>query len=564
MLERKLINDTTIEFNGSTYVIVENILVSGEMKKYNMDLYSNRYSYLINNVAELIHDEEKEEPIEEGSKIVLVKRFCKIYRIEKDSKGIQYLKKIFCNLYKCTICGNYFLAYSKPGSACKSCAVSMNRSLYTEIPPEHKDQFVDLVKNMHSRCYNPANPRYQIYSSKGITVYDGWRAYNCEISDAERAEKIHKFYKYSIELGWKPGLEIDRIDNNKGYYPGNIRFITLRGNVNNRSTTLVETINGISKSRAGWARFIGKKPYELQTIVDKYDGSVAKAYYLNLELQRMIDFAIKELKEKNIDRDRDFLEEFTVKQRCDSTTGLLYRGIVTSKSNWARAMDGKISPNTLDDALRRHGNSIEKLIEYSENNEMTHDYKALFDYAIDSGKIYEMMKQNRGTSPLFEFMGLKTSAKVWSELLQMGYNTVSILCSRNKYNFESLFRYNGRFYYPFLDLLKYKPNLFKDLENRIFYNNKPLNSSDFNPEKFLQAYENWISTGIWELDSNPSSSTSTSTIGDIIINIAGSIFTEILNDGKFLCDRNKTITMNERFSGKNIIIASNGKQYLVK
>lgn len=288
---------------------------------------------------------------------------------------------------------------------------------------------------------------------------------------------------------------------------------------------------------------------------NKYYNNLNNIYLFESGLRPYIDKAFRKFKEENIH------EPNMKRVRVDQGVGLMYRGVITSKSNWARAMDGKISPNTLDDVLRRHDNSIEKLIEYSENNKMNHDYKALFDYAIDSGRIYEITQENtsKQTVKFRKFNGLSIPSIIIDNLCGLTPGASSVLLCR--YSLENLMK--GRFKDGFINALK-NPDVLYQYSNRIFYNNKPLNSSDFNPEKFLQAYENWISTGIWELDSNPSSSTSTSTIGDIIINIAGSIFTEILNNGKFLCDRNKTITMNERFSGKNIIIASNGKQYLVK
>ena len=42
----------------------------------------------------------------------------------------------------------------------------------------------------------------------------------------EWREDFKKFYDWSIENGWKEGLEIDRIDSGKDYEPSNCRYIT--------------------------------------------------------------------------------------------------------------------------------------------------------------------------------------------------------------------------------------------------------------------------------------------------------------------------------------------------
>lgn len=61
---------------------------------------------------------------------------------------------------------------------------------------------------------------------RGIEVYAPWQS--------ER----HAFLAYLVTLdGWDvPHFELDRIDVNGGYAPGNLRFVTKRQNVNNRRT----------------------------------------------------------------------------------------------------------------------------------------------------------------------------------------------------------------------------------------------------------------------------------------------------------------------------------------
>ena len=66
-------------------------------------------------------------------------------------------------------------------------------------------------ENMIQRCHNPNNHGYVDYGGRGIQVYPAWR-------------ESRVFLKYCDEvLGPKPqGYSLDRIDNNRGYEPGNI------------------------------------------------------------------------------------------------------------------------------------------------------------------------------------------------------------------------------------------------------------------------------------------------------------------------------------------------------
>ena len=69
-------------------------------------------------------------------------------------------------------------------------------------------------------------PHLCLYRDRGITVCEEWR-------NSPRA-----FSDWLLEHRWKKGLQIDRIDNNKGYSPENCRVVTSKENVNNRRNTL--------------------------------------------------------------------------------------------------------------------------------------------------------------------------------------------------------------------------------------------------------------------------------------------------------------------------------------
>lgn len=65
----------------------------------------------------------------------------------------------------------------------------------------------------------------QYYFDKGITVCSEWNKYIT-------------FRDWAKVNGYKKGLQIDRIDNSKGYYPHNCHFVTQIENMANRDCTL--------------------------------------------------------------------------------------------------------------------------------------------------------------------------------------------------------------------------------------------------------------------------------------------------------------------------------------
>jgi hypothetical protein len=72
-----------------------------------------------------------------------------------------------------------------------------------------------------SRCTNPNEPGYKHYGGRGITVCDRWR---------------NSFEAFLADMGEcpSPDLSIDRIDNEKGYEPGNCRWATRKEQRANR------------------------------------------------------------------------------------------------------------------------------------------------------------------------------------------------------------------------------------------------------------------------------------------------------------------------------------------
>ncbi len=65
--------------------------------------------------------------------------------------------------------------------------------------------------HMKNRCQNPNYSEYKYYGGRGIKVCERWQDFTNFLADmGERSE----------------GLTLDRINNSKGYEPGNCRWVT--------------------------------------------------------------------------------------------------------------------------------------------------------------------------------------------------------------------------------------------------------------------------------------------------------------------------------------------------
>lgn len=100
--------------------------------------------------------------------------------------------------------------------------------------------------SMLRRCYGKNHTAYQRYGGRGIAVCDRWR------------ESFAAFLK---DMGRRPsaGHSIDRVDNTKGYEPGNCRWATAREQANNRAVTITATLDGVTRPLTEWCEELGLK-----------------------------------------------------------------------------------------------------------------------------------------------------------------------------------------------------------------------------------------------------------------------------------------------------------------
>ena len=141
-------------------------------------------------------------------------------------------------LHKCASCGKPD-AVKKETSSCRSCTGRKNATKHgMRYAPEYS-----VWQSMIERCRYPSQVSYKRYGAMGIAVCDRWLDFTSFYSDmGERPSSDH---------------QLDRIDNRKGYEPGNCRWVTRKENMNNKTNHRVIEWRGEALNLSQWAERTG-------------------------------------------------------------------------------------------------------------------------------------------------------------------------------------------------------------------------------------------------------------------------------------------------------------------
>lgn len=110
--------------------------------------------------------------------------------------------------------------------------------------------------HMVGRCCNETDTDYASYGGRGITICPRWR---------------ESFANFLEDMGPRPrGKELDRINNNGNYEPGNCRWATRsQQNRNTRRTNNI-TYNGEIRCLTEWASIVGVDRETLRYRIKKW------------------------------------------------------------------------------------------------------------------------------------------------------------------------------------------------------------------------------------------------------------------------------------------------------
>lgn len=131
-------------------------------------------------------------------------------------------------------CGNrkVVTGYDMTSGRIKSCGCESVKNRFTKTHGFTKERIYSIWAGIKNRCYNDKKGEYFLYGGRGIFMCESWR------------NDFMSFYEWSMENGYKDNLTIDRIDNNKGYFPDNCRWVAVSEQNNNKRNIKRYLING--------------------------------------------------------------------------------------------------------------------------------------------------------------------------------------------------------------------------------------------------------------------------------------------------------------------------------
>ena len=156
-------------------------------------------------------------------------RFGRLTVIERaENKGKRVCWRCHCDCGNICIVRGYHLTLGKIKSC--GCLQKEQRHNHLQHGMSHSPIY-EIWHTIKQRCLNPNNKSYQYYGERGISIYTEW------------VENFQVFYDYVSQLPHfgEKGYSLDRIDNEKGYEPDNLRWATRKEqNCNQRRTIYVE------------------------------------------------------------------------------------------------------------------------------------------------------------------------------------------------------------------------------------------------------------------------------------------------------------------------------------
>ena len=106
------------------------------------------------------------------------------------------------------------------GGVCAKCSIPLKSGAHGQS----KTKLYKLWAGMKARCLIPSAQHYEYYGGRGVQVSSEWLDYL-------------PFAAWARSSGYTEGLEIDRLDNDGHYEPGNCRFVTHQINSQKRSNS---------------------------------------------------------------------------------------------------------------------------------------------------------------------------------------------------------------------------------------------------------------------------------------------------------------------------------------
>jgi hypothetical protein len=134
--------------------------------------------------------------------------------------------------------------------------------------PEHM-----IWCSIKQRCFNPENKAYARYGGRGIVMCPEWR---------------DSFERFIADVGMRPAprLTLERLDNDKGYQPGNVRWATYKEQARNTRRNHRLTHGGETLTLVEWEERTGIKQHTIMARLKLWNGDVEKTLTTPVQFMR--------------------------------------------------------------------------------------------------------------------------------------------------------------------------------------------------------------------------------------------------------------------------------------
>lgn len=158
----------------------------------------------------------------------------------------------------CELCGKEFTASERRlngvrferlrfcGNSCAMRARRASGAINTTTHGQSRQREYRIWSYMKQRCHNPRALHFKFYGGRGIAVCEEWRG----------GDGFDRFFAH---VGPAPSRThtLDRIDNSRGYEPGNVRWATRKQQSSNMRSNRLVTIGQETHTVAEWIDTLG-------------------------------------------------------------------------------------------------------------------------------------------------------------------------------------------------------------------------------------------------------------------------------------------------------------------
>lgn len=139
----------------------------------------------------------------------------------------------------------------------------MSKKHHNQTHGMSKSRTYTTWAEMKQRCLNPNDPMYYRYGGRGIKVCKRW---------------MDSFEAFLEDVGERPDeCTLDRLDSDRDYEPGNVRWATALQQARNRSNNVNITFQGKTMCISAWAEELGLPRKTVEKRINYYGMSVEEA-----------------------------------------------------------------------------------------------------------------------------------------------------------------------------------------------------------------------------------------------------------------------------------------------